>query len=264
MLAGISTACFYPLYTEEAVQKLSRIPPQCVEVFLNARHELDPAYLRELRRRADAAGILIKSVHPYTSGMEPMYFFSNYDRRFVEGIEIYRDFYQAANILGAGIVVFHGGIRHFNLDYDDYFARFERLWLDAKKHGVDLCQENVQRCTSYTPEFFKAMAAALPDVGYVLDTKQAVRAGEDVYSFADSMSTRIRHVHISDHSPAHDCLAPGKGVLNIAKLLSIITKNGFDGSVIVELYRENFNDFVELERGYQQVFTAISTILKND
>ena len=51
MLAGISTACFYPLYTEEAVQKLSRIPPQCVEVFLNARHELDPAYLRELRRR---------------------------------------------------------------------------------------------------------------------------------------------------------------------------------------------------------------------
>jgi len=114
MLPGISTACFYPQYTEDALRTLAGHFPECVEVFINAACELEPEYLRSLRQIAEDAGIKIISLHPYTSGLEPMFFFSNYDRRYDEGLELYKKMSQAANLLGAGIIVFHGAARAKN------------------------------------------------------------------------------------------------------------------------------------------------------
>ena len=259
MIPGISTACFYPMYTETALGMLARLQPRGVEFFINSACELEPGFLKEMRRIVDDAGIRVLSVHPYTSGMEPMYFFSGYDRRFSEGTEVYQRYFQAANLLGADIVVFHGGMRSSKMSYNEYFRRFNRLWEMGACHGVELCHENVARCIGYCSGFFTAMAEALPQVCYVLDTKQAVRAGEDVYEFAKAMGKRLRHVHISDHLPGQDCLVPGRGVLNIPVFLSTIKKNGFDGGVIVELYRENFDTIVEINEGYQHICTSIST-----
>lgn len=258
MIPGISTACFYPLYTEEALQLLTKQPPACIEVFLNAASELETPFLRMIKKMADDAGIRIVSVHPYTSGVEPMYFFSGYDRRFQEGMEIYKRFYQAANLLGAEILVFHGAMRRFAMSNEEYFDRFAKLWEEGKAHGIDLCQENVVRCASYTPHFFTQMAKALPDAGFVLDIKQVVRADEDVYRFADMMGKNIRHVHLSDHNSDQNCILPGAGILNIAKLLSIISKNGFDGAVIVELYADSFDSIVEINESYSHLSTIIS------
>jgi len=259
MLPGISTACFYPQYTEDALRTLAGHFPECVEVFINAACELEPEYLRSLRQIAEDAGIKIISLHPYTSGLEPMFFFSNYDRRYDEGLELYKKMSQAANLLGAGIIVFHGAARAAKISYEFYFERFQRLWETVKSNGVELCQENVQRCTSYSSRFFVEMARALPEVGYVLDTKQAVRAQEDIYDFAAVMGKRIRHIHISDHSDTRDCIPPGKGVLNIQKLLSLTGKNGFSGGVIVELYSESYASVVEIFNSYKLISAIVST-----
>ena len=263
MLAGISTACMYPQYTEISMRQLADMPVQCTEVFINCAQELHIPYLHELRRIARDGGVRILSLHPYTSGMEPMYFFSQYDRRFEEGREIYKRYYEAAGELGADIVVFHGGHRGVHMEPAQYFERFGRLLQDARAQGVELCHENVARCTSHTPSFFTALSAVLPEARFVFDVKQAVRAGEDPIAFAQVMGRKIRHVHISDHAPHKDCLPPGAGVFNIGELLNLLRRNAFSGGVIVELYRENFGDFVELKAAYQLLCTEISTALNN-
>jgi sugar phosphate isomerase/epimerase len=129
----------------------------------------------------------------------------------------------------------------------------------AKREGSGICHENVCRCAGYNPDFFADMARALPDAGFVIDLKQAIRAGQDIYQMADAMAGRLRHVHFSDSDASRDCLPPGKGTFNIGKFFSTIVKNGFDGGVIVELYRENFVDFVELYTSYQLLLTEVST-----
>ena len=259
MLPGISTACLYPLTTEESLEALTALRPACMEVFLNAEQELEPAFLHSLRARADQAGVKIVSVHPYISAMEPMFFFSSYPRRFEDGMALYRRLYRAASILGADSLVFHGDYKGSPLPWDECFARFERLWEDARNHGVSLCQENVARCASGSAEFIAGMRRALPQVEYILDVKQAVRARESVWQLAELMGEKIKHLHLSDHSESESCLPPGKGVFNIAKLLKVVAKSGFSGGVIVELYGENFGDIVELSGSFQHLCTILST-----
>jgi len=259
MLPGISTACFYPLPTEESLKTLTALHPPCLEVFINAEQELEPTFLQGLRARADIAGTKIVNVHPYSSAMEHMLFFSRYPRRFEDGMNLYRKFYKAVNILGADSLVFHGDFKGSTLSRDEYFTRFELLWKDAGNHGVSLCQENVSHCVSGSAEFVAEMRRALPQVEYILDIKQAVRARENVWELAGIMGDKIKHLHLSDHNANQSCLLPGKGSFNIPKLLKTIAKTGFSGGVIVELYGENFSDIVELSGSFQHLCTLLST-----
>lgn len=264
MTSGISTACLYPEYTEIALKTLASGGVDSIEVFFNCEEEISRPMLHEMKSITENAGTRIISLHPYTSPLEPIMFFSGYKRRFDEGRDMYKAYYEAANILGAELVVFHGGHRAAALSYGEYFDRFGILMEDALKCGNELCHENVERCMSWCPQFFAQMKSALPHAGFVFDIKQAVRAGQDVFDFAEVMGNSIRHVHFSDHDSEHDCLPPGKGIFNTANFLSLISKNGFSGGVIVELYRKNFGDIVELFASYQQLCTEISTQLKND
>jgi len=259
MLPGISTACLYPRPTEESLKVLAALHPPCLEVFINAEQELAPAFLRSLRAHADKADVKIVSVHPYISAMEPMFFFSRYPRRFEDGMALYRKLYRAASILGADSLVFHGDYKGSPLPRDEYFARFERLWEDANNHGISLCQENVARCVSGSVEFIAAMREALPQVEYILDVKQAVRAEESVWEVAQAMGEKVKHIHLSDHNKTESCLPPGQGFFNIAKLLKTVAKTGFSGGVIVELYGENFSGIVELSGSFQHICTVLST-----
>lgn len=260
MIAGVSTACFYPEETESALAALAEGGVAATEIFLNCASELDPAYLRDLRRTADDAQMQILSVHPFTSGMEPMLFFSSYARRYADGREFYRRYWQAANILGAQIVVFHGcGVKK-PVTMSEYVERYGTLLEDAKREGVTLCHENVTRCMSRSADFFRELSRQLPQARYVLDVKQAVRAGEDVFALAQAMGERILHVHMSDHNAGRDCLSIGEGVFNISKFLLLLDSLGFDGGAVVELYRENYHGLVELLAGYQRLCGYISTL----
>ena len=260
MLAGISTACLYPLQTEVALAQLAAGGVASAEIFLNSSSELEETFLKEMRRTADDTGMKILSVHPFTSGLEPMLFFSQYQRRFDDGREFYKQYYQAVNILGGDMVVFHGNILQHPMAQEDYFSRFAQLMEDAKVQGVRLCHENVCRCSGRSPGFFRNMRRSLPQAGFVLDVKQALRAGETVESFLEAMGDSIAHVHISDHTNDQDCLSIGKGTFNIPQFLGTLASRGYGGGVIVELYRENFGSFVELLEGYQQLSGYISTV----
>ena len=81
MKTGVSTACLYPLEPERSLDLLLQLGYRRFEVFPNCMEELSPAYLRDLKGRADAYGAEFVSLHPFTSAMESSLLFGDYPRR---------------------------------------------------------------------------------------------------------------------------------------------------------------------------------------
>lgn len=260
MLAGISTACMYPELTERALQYIAGAGAEACEIFINAPSELEDNFVKELRRIADGGGTKVISVHLYNAALEPLTFFSNYRRRFLDGIEEYKRFFHAANLLGAGIFVLHGDYRGSGRPYAHYFERFAELAEAGRAMGVTVAQENVERCTSWSADFFRAMRESLPEARFVFDVKQCIRAGNRVDEMLDAMGDRIIHVHVSDHAPGRDCLPIGQGTMDLPALLRRLRAQEFDGGVLLELYRDNYGEYGELIDSYRQILSAVQEL----
>ena len=65
MSVGISTACFYPAATEEALRCVAEAGAKGTEVFFNSPSELEPDFLRRISSIASDSGIRIQRYpHP--------------------------------------------------------------------------------------------------------------------------------------------------------------------------------------------------------
>lgn len=250
MVIGASTSNLYPALTEDALDTLLQLGFREVEVFLNTESETETGYVRQLRKKADLAGARIRSVHPYISGSEPYLLFSAYERRFQDGLHLYEELFAAAKELGAELVVMHGDKLHGVLPVEESVGRFERVYELGKGYGVTLLQENVNRFRSSDVDYIRAMRAQLGEKAhFVLDLKQCRRYGADPLKVADAMGENLVHVHVSDQDDEHDCLIPGRGTNDFAGLFRHLKAMGFDGAVMLELYRQNFSDPEELVEG---------------
>ena len=254
---GISTACLYPMLTEEAFAQIARSGVQCCEVFFNADCELEDAFTRELARRSASLGVPIVSVHPYTAALEPVYFFSGYPRRTEDGFEQYKKYFHAMNILGARYLIFHGDAKNNLFSQGAGFEHMSRLCEMAKSFGVQIAHENVSRCKSSSLSYLEKLAAQMPEMRFVLDIKQAVRSQVNPFDIINLLGNRIVHLHLSDHSAAGDCLAPGKGTFDFESLFSRLREVHFSGCGVIELYRANFGDFGELTQAYGYLLSKL-------
>ena len=70
--------------------------------------------------------IYCPSVHPFTCEIEPLMFFSEYERRMNDILEYYKLYFQFMNIVGAEIFVFHGGKADKGKDF--YCERYSKLY----------------------------------------------------------------------------------------------------------------------------------------
>lgn len=239
MKFGVSTSCFYPELTEKSFEDICRHGLPCAEIFLNTMSELEESYLRELRAVSDCYGTEVISVHPFTCAFEPFMLFTGYERRFKDAVEYHKNYFNAMNILDAKIFVLHGDRAGSKTEPRDYYERFAVLRDLGKSFGITVAQENVVRCRSKELQFLVDMKAYLGgDVSFVFDNKQAVRSGIDYNDFIGALGENIIHVHLSDNNAECDCLPLGKGSLDVRSLLLSLREKGYDGGVVVELYRE--------------------------
>lgn len=246
---GASTACFYPVETELALRRLGELGFCTAEVFFNSFSELRGPVLEAVRREQQAHGIRVVSVHPFTSGTEPYFLFSAYERRYRDTLEHYKRYFDAANALGAELLVMHGAKAGASISEEAYFDRFGELVRLGRAHGVMVAQENVVQFASESAEFLAGMRRALGgDFHMVLDLKQAVRSGLDPLALARQFAGEIAHVHVSDHLPGKDCLPPGEGAFDFAALSQLLRKGGYQGGFVMELYAGNFQDDEQLLR----------------
>lgn len=252
MKTGISTACFYPLETETALQTVLELGFKNIEIFINSPCELSPDFILTLKSMADSYDAKIISIHPFTSGFENLLLFSNYPRRTEDGIKFYQQYANAAQLLGAKYITLHG-TRNFQLLSDEqYYERYHMINQRLKAYGVVLAQENVNAYRSQSVEFIANMRKYLgDDVYFVFDVKQAVRAGYDPYDMIKAMGDRIVNVHINDNSQGSDCLLPGYGTMDYAKMVSLLDSLGYDGTYLIEVYRRNFKDNQDIAKSHQ-------------
>lgn len=251
MKIGVSTACLYPSETEIALKALAERGIASVEVFFNSPSELEPPFLEKLRGIAREYGQKVTAVHPYSCALEPFFFFTGYKRRFEDALKVYEAYYRAAVYLDAEIVVLHGDCREGLLSDDEYFNRYGEMFLHAKRSGVILAQENVERCKSRSAAFIKNMRETLGgDVRFVLDMKQAIRSGETPFTMLEAMGSAVCHLHLSDSTADKDCLPPGSGGFDFKELFNRVKalNNGADG--VVELYRSNYKTIDDLYISY--------------
>lgn len=264
MRIGASTANLYPLETERALQRLLELGFRELEVFLNTESEAEEGFVRELRARADAAGAVIRSVHPYVSGTEPYLLFSAYHRRYEDGLKIYRRIFRAAELLGATYVVMHGDKREGVLPVERSVARFEGVYDLGRTFGVTLAQENVVRFRASDPAYISAMRRQLGEKAhFVFDIKQCRRSGHAPDEVLDAMGDALVHLHISDHDDARDCLVPGAGTVDYDRLFARLLAQRYSGSVMLELYRTNFGAEEELISGCKLLEEVLKNQTKN-
>ena len=88
------------------------------------------------------------------------------------------------------------------------------------------------------------------EVRFVLDLKQAIRAGETVEDMLNAMGEQLCHVHLSDHRPAEDCLPPGQGNFDFSQLFDRLNGREADIFGMIELYRQNYGSLEDLQRSY--------------
>ncbi len=257
---GVSSACFYPLETEKAFDKVCDIGCGFAEVFLCAPSELDSSFIKQIKTKADNSNIKIISVHPFSSVMENTFLFSPYYRRFADSIPLYRRFFEVCSYLGAKILVLHGAKNICSISDEECCERFSVLAEIGREYGVCLCQENVVQFKAESTAHLKKMAELIGEnFGIALDIKQARRSGTDEFEITKELSPYIRHVHISDCNSACDCLPPGKGVYDFAGLFRALEDIGYSEGVIIELYRSSYSDESEVAASYN----ALNSLLKS-
>lgn len=255
---GVSTACFYPMDTEKALKYLGESGVKTTEIFLNSLSEVSPEFIKNLKTIADSYGMNVVSLHPLSSFAESYMLFSDYKRRFLDTKEFYKRYYEACNILGAKYLVIHGDMKTNRISDEAYFDRFSLMMRDGTESGIKVVQENVNRYRSDDPEFLKKMKAYIgDDLKFVLDTKQAVRAGHDVYEFVNSIGNDVVHIHISDNKKGHDCLLPGDGNFDFEQFVKKMGNINYFGDFIVEVYSDCFDENNQVIKKYELLKSRI-------
>lgn len=247
MQIGISSSCLYPMQTEEALRTVGEFGAKTAEVFVNSPSELKKPILSELKEVKDYYGIDVRSLHPFTSAYETYLLFSDYKRRTLDGIEFYKQYFEAANELGAKMVVLHGGVSAAQTTPEKYAENYILLNNAALEHGMYIAHENVHNHHCGDPKFMKAVADLVgEDFRMVLDIKQCRRCNKSEFEFIELLGDKIYQVHISDCLGTETCLVPGAGEYDFNRLFDALKSAGYDDSAIIELYRQNFGEAEEL------------------
>lgn len=248
---GVSTACLYPLETEKSLDTLLGYGFTLFEYFSNSFSEIDTNFVKEVRKKLDFYGAEIRSLHPFTCSLEGVLLFSDYERRTIDSLEFYKRYFEAANILGANILVLHGqtplGNGEFANSDNHYIENFRRLFLTGKSMGINVCQENVYKYRGQNIDFIKKMNNQLKDdVRFVFDVKQAIRSNQDPFKMVEAMGSNLIHVHLSDNTKDESCLLPFNGNFDFEKLFLQLKNLGYSGDIFTEVYRNNYNDYKEI------------------
>lgn len=263
--AGVSTACLYPQPTEEALYDLALGGVTTVELFINTHAELKRSFVAAMADILHRFEVQCSSLHPFTSEIEPMMLFSNYERRVGDFLEYCRNYFTAMQQLGATIFVLHGNKQLVGMDIDFYCERFGKLAALGKSYGVTVAQENVARYTSRSLAFLQQMQQKMGnEVKFVLDVKQAVRSKEDPMQMLQTLGRNIVHVHMSDHGEYGDCLPIGAGRFAVKTFLQTLSTVSPNCTVMLELYRSGFRTLQDLLHNYHILQRMIQNCNKEE
>lgn len=254
MKLGISTACFFNReLTEDGLARIRALGVRDVEVFFGTRSEYGSPYIDAIARETE--GLRVHSAHAMCTQFEPQ-LFAIAPRQFADARELLELFLSAAEKVGAPRYTFHGLLklkrREYAYDYDRIASVVNDTVARCASHGIKLCYENVHYSYYDRPEFFATLAPLCPDLGAVLDVKQAIQSGYDWRDYLAASASRIETVHLCDMRGNKPC-APGQGDVDWDAFFGALAETDFRGTALLELYPDSYADYDELRRVYDRL-----------
>ena len=252
MKVGISTASlFLRKNNEEALPLFDAWGVPCAEVFLTSFCEYAPAFAHTLA--AAKGGVEIHSVHVLNTQYEPQ-LYAEHPRVLEDANGWLREVLASANILGARNYTFHGIARlkrTFRENWQRFSAITAQIYETCRAAGVRLCYENVEWALYNRPGLFALLKKDCPDLGGVLDIKQARITGYDWREYLADMGESLATVHVSDVTAEGKMCLPGQGVFEFAELFARLRGIGFDGAVLIENYARDYGEPDELRCSFE-------------
>ena len=247
----MTSAAFYGHgETEDQAAMLADYPLDVCEVFLQTPSEYSAAFGALVKERLH--GLPCVSAHPKGGTQYELDLFGRSRRQTEDAMALYERVCEAAEALGARYYVMHGPFsvsgRLRPGQIHELRERTLRLHAVAAAHGVEMLWENVGWCALRDPEDVREMTAILPEQRFVLDVKQAYRAGTTPYAMLEAMGDRVRHVHALDIDAGGRLCLPGEGVTDWWALMRQLRDTGYDGAVILEPYEWMARDPEALKR----------------
>ena len=241
---GLSSGALYPrVATEDVPAAAAGLGLTDLELLLQTPGEYAPAFVRQVKANAAAAGCRVHALHTFQR-LHPMV--TPYRRRAEEGTALFRQAIDAAAELGAVAVVWHGLSRQ-EVAHPGAMAGFlaatEELALACAAAGVTLALENVSWCVLASVRDVIGFAARLPElgppgsIGFAFDPFQAAEAGANPFMVLAAMEGHLVDVHLSDHregDPAARHLPPGDGDLPWPALVRAVAGSGYAGPLMIE------------------------------
>lgn len=263
MVTGISTASMFGKgLLEENLKQIGQRGVRHAEVFLNTFSEYSEAYVRILAGIAGDYGIAIHSVHPHGVQFEPQMFYG-YERTANDAFGMFERVLAAGQALGAQTYVFHGGMfykpaTHHRHNFARIGSTIDKAADLAARYGLALAYENVHWCWFSSPEFGEKLLEHVhsDNLAFTLDIKQAAQSGVSALKYLPVMAGRLRNVHICDFTHTENgvktCL-PFRGEMDFAALRQGLLGIGYEGPVMLEVYRQDYESETELFSCYQDV-----------
>lgn len=235
---GMSTAAFYGWReTDDHALRLSRMALDVCEVFLETHSEYSSEFGALVRR--NLGDLPCASVHAKGTQFESD-LFGQSARQVQDALNIFTGVCNAGQALGAKWYVMHGpgtiNTPRRPHQIRGLTDRIPQMQAIAAARGIEVLWENVSWCSMRSPEDVHSVRELLPGMGFVLDVKQAYRAGSTPEAILAAMGPQIRHVHALDMDADGRLVLPGQGMTDWRALVAQLRDQGFDGAVILEPY----------------------------
>ena len=252
MKVGVSTASLFGRKTnEEALPLLKTLGVQYAEIFLTTFSEYDQAFGKLLNERK--GDISVHSVHVLNTQFEPQ-LFSMVERVKQDAFSWLMRSMSAAKEFGAKYYTFHGIGRYKKAaregktdDYPFWANRLKEIDGVCQEYGVKLSLETVEWSILREPKIFTEIAKEYPNLTGVLDIKQTRISGYSDQEYISAMAGKISHVHVSDIDENGKMRLPGKGKYDFETLLKRLADTGFDGPLLLEAYKGDYEKVEELK-----------------
>ena len=256
MQIGISTASLFDrLDNEHALPYLSSQGIPCAEVFLTSFSEYSKEFGELLAK--GKGQVRVHSVHDLNTQFEPQLFNTN-QRVKKDAFDWLEKVMQAGVALGAKYYTFHGIARVKRSSHsgkNDNFPYIQQgfweIYEFCQKFGIKLCLENVEWASYNRVGVFSKIRERVPEIGGVLDIKQARISGYDYRDYLTEMGQNLTHVHISDIDENGKICLPCKGVFDFDELVCRLADIGFNGPLIIEVYKDSYKHANELKPSFE-------------
>ena len=255
MQTGISTASLFGRFvTEDAMSFLSEHGVKCAEVFLESFCEYNKEFGELISSRK--GNTAIHSVHTLTTQFESTLYSLN-ERAKADSFILLENTMKSARAMGAKYYTFHGLARvkrtPYVIDFERCGALTQRIIDVCGSYGITLAYENVHWAYYNYIGFFSELKKRTHGLKGTLDIKQARQSGIDFHEFIEEMGEDIATVHLSDIDESGKMCLPGRGITDFGEIFKRLRDKGFDGALLLEVYK---NDFAETE----ELFDSLSFV----